>query len=214
MAADTIPSRLLAQAQNRPNAAAYHVRSNGRWEPTSWKTYVGQVREAGKALLALGFVPGSKATIIGFNRPEWTIADLATMCVGGAPAGIYTTCSPEEVAYITGHTEAAIAFAEDAAQLADGGGGADIFRSDFVETLPPADAEKDAGEGGLISPRARERFVQMVDEGEAVVEAALLVDEVNPLFGALGFHGTSPPGGWERIVTAAPVPAPCWRPEF
>ena len=41
--------------------------------------------------------------------------------------------------------------------------------------------------------RARERFVQMVDEGESVVEAALLVDEVNPLFGTFGFHGTSPP---------------------
>lgn len=30
---------------------------------------------------------------------------------------------------------------KDAGQLADGGGGAELFRSDFIETLPPADAE-------------------------------------------------------------------------
>jgi long-chain acyl-CoA synthetase len=35
------------------------------------------------------------------------------MVAGGAPAGIYTTCSPEEVAYIVGHSEAAIVLVED-----------------------------------------------------------------------------------------------------
>ena len=117
MAADTIVSRLLAQGQTRANKPAYYVRGSSTWEPTTWAHYVAQVRTAAKALIGLGFEPGQKTVILGFNRPEWTILDLATMAAGGAPAGIYTTCSPEEVAYIAGHTEAHVALAENRDQL-------------------------------------------------------------------------------------------------
>ena len=54
----------------------------------------------------------------GFNRPEWVIFDHAAMMAGGAPAGIYTTCSPEEVQYIVHHSEAHVVLVENAAQLA------------------------------------------------------------------------------------------------
>ena len=118
MATDTIISRLLAQGQTRANKPAYYVRGPSDWQPTTWATYVEQVRTAAKALIGCGFEAGGKTVILGFNRPEWTILDLATMAAGGAPAGIYTTCSPEEVAYIAGHTEAHLALAENRDQLA------------------------------------------------------------------------------------------------
>ena len=68
--------------------------------------------------MALGLESGGKTTILGFNRPEWTAFDLATMCAGGAPAGIYTTNSPTEVHYITHHTEALAILVENRDQLA------------------------------------------------------------------------------------------------
>jgi long-chain acyl-CoA synthetase len=34
---------------------------------------------------------------MGANRPEWAIFDVATMSIGGIPAGIYATSSPPEV---------------------------------------------------------------------------------------------------------------------
>jgi long-chain acyl-CoA synthetase len=74
------------------------------------------VTQAGRALIALGFEPGQTACILGFNRPEWAILDLATMGAGGAPAGIYTTCSPVEVRYIVAHAEAPIILVEDEGQ--------------------------------------------------------------------------------------------------
>jgi len=117
MAADTIVSRLFAQGQTRANKPAYFVRGPSDWQATTWAQYAGQVRTAARALMGLGLEPGGKVVILGFNRPEWTIADLATMAAGGAPAGIYTTCSPEEVAYIAGHTEALVAIAENREQL-------------------------------------------------------------------------------------------------
>jgi long-chain acyl-CoA synthetase len=113
VATDTIPNRLLQRAAKTPNDPAYYVRDNGSWKPTNWGTYSDQVTQAGRALMALGFEPGQTACILGFNRPEWAVLDIATMGVGGAPAGIYTTCSPVEVRYIVSHAEAPIILVEN-----------------------------------------------------------------------------------------------------
>jgi long-chain acyl-CoA synthetase len=115
---DTIPHRLLKQAETRPTAVAYQTKVGGRWQPTTWRGYADQVRLAARALMALGFPRGGKVAILGFNRPEWVILDHAAMMAGGAAAGIYTTCSPEEVQYIVHHSEALVVLVEDAAQLA------------------------------------------------------------------------------------------------
>ncbi len=117
-ALDTIPHRLLRQATERPSSVAYQAKVGGRWQPTTWRTFVEQVRTAARALLALGFARGSKVAILGFNRPEWVILDHAAMLAGGAAAGIYTTCSADEVQYIVHHSEALVVLVEDASQLA------------------------------------------------------------------------------------------------
>ena len=114
----------MNQAKVRPDAPAYHVRTASGWQASSWKTYVDEVKTAGRALLTLGVGNQSNGSageqscvcILGFNRPEWAIFDIAAMAVGAAPAGIYTTCSPAEVAYIVGHTEASAVLVEDHAQ--------------------------------------------------------------------------------------------------
>lgn len=114
--ADSIPSRLLEQVRKRPHAPAYHVRENGLWKAKSWAEYGDEVSRAGRALIALGFQPGQTVTILGFNKPEWVILDIACMAVGGAPAGIYTTCSPDEVAYIVQHSESPVILVENVEQ--------------------------------------------------------------------------------------------------
>ncbi len=113
---DTIPARLFHQAATRPDAPAYYVREGGVWKASSWREYANQVRRAGRALMALGLEPGQTTTILGFNRPEWCIFDVATMAAGGAPAGIYTTCSPEEVQYIVNHSESPVCLVENEEQ--------------------------------------------------------------------------------------------------
>jgi long-chain acyl-CoA synthetase len=115
---DTVTHRLLRQAAERPSAIAYQAKVGGRWQPTTWRAYADQVRTAARALMTLGFQRGGVVAILGFNRPEWVILDHAAMMAGGAPAGIYTTCSAEEVQYIVHHSEALIVLVEDASQLA------------------------------------------------------------------------------------------------
>ncbi len=86
-ALDTIPHRLLRQAVERPSTIAYQAKVNGRWQPTTWRVFVDQIRTAARALIALGFPRGGKVAILGFNRPEWVILDHAAMMAGGARRG-------------------------------------------------------------------------------------------------------------------------------
>jgi len=116
MTADTIPARLLAQARQRPDAPAYCAKVDGAWRATRWKDHAQEVRRAARALLALGAGKGATVAILGYNRPEWVVMDLAAMCVGAAPAGVYTTSSAEEVEYIVRHAEAAVVLVESRAQ--------------------------------------------------------------------------------------------------
>lgn len=133
MAADTTAARLLELAQSQPESCAYQFKQEGRWQPVPWRRYAEQVEAAARALIALGVgtgLPGrpgsaqapSEASgavaILGFNRPEWTITDLAAAMAGGVPVGLYTTSSPEEVAYILNHSEAPGILVEDTDQLA------------------------------------------------------------------------------------------------
>jgi len=113
---DTIVHRLSEQAKKRGDEPAHMVKRGGVWHATSWREYAAEVQTVARALIRLGFNADQRACILGSNRPEWVIFDVAVMSVGGAPAGIYTTCSPEKVAYILVHSEAPIALLEDRSQ--------------------------------------------------------------------------------------------------
>jgi long-chain acyl-CoA synthetase len=106
----------MNQGKTRPNDPAYFVKQNGVWRGTSWSDYAADVRTAAKAMIALGFQKGQSVAILGFNRPEWNTFNVACMAAGGAPAGIYTTCSAVEVQYIVHHCEAPFVLVENVDQ--------------------------------------------------------------------------------------------------
>ncbi len=99
-------------------APAMSQKVNGSWKTTTWQQYYDDSRRAAKGMIALGLGAGKGVSIIGYNRPEWFVADIGAIFAGGVPAGIYTTNSAEQCAYIAGHSEANIAVVENAAQLA------------------------------------------------------------------------------------------------
>ncbi|MCA9603150.1 MAG: AMP-binding protein, partial [Myxococcales bacterium] len=118
MTYDSIPARLFARAKSHPDQPAYHVRGADGWVARSYGEYANQVRRAAKALIALGCEPGHTVSILGFNRPEWVILDVASMAAGGAPAGIYTTCSAKEVQFIIDHAASPVVLIENKEQWA------------------------------------------------------------------------------------------------
>ncbi len=113
MTSDTILHRLHTNGRTRPNAPAYYVKTGTTWIPTPWHEYLAQVRQAARALIALSFQSGDIVTILGFNRPEWAIMDLAGMLAGGSAAGIYATNSAQECQYIIEHAESSIILVEN-----------------------------------------------------------------------------------------------------
>ena len=105
-------------ARVRADQPALTHRRNGRWDSMSWRDYREAVRMAGRALISLGVDAGQHVTIIGFNTPEWFIADIGAIAAGAIPAGIYTTNTAEQCQYVAEHCEARVAFVENAEQLA------------------------------------------------------------------------------------------------
>ncbi len=97
---------------------ALRVKRDGAWCTTTWSEYAALVKRAGKSLIRAGVQPGKGVALIGYNSPEWLIADVGTIFAGGVPAGIYTTSSAEQVRYVTSHCEAKVAFADTAEQVA------------------------------------------------------------------------------------------------
>lgn len=97
---------------------ALKYKRDGGWRTISYDDYYRDVMRAARGFMKLGLEPGQAVSIIGYNCPQWLIADLAAIAAGGRPAGIYTTSSPELCAYVAGHCAAPIVVVEDAEQLA------------------------------------------------------------------------------------------------
>lgn len=149
MKVDTIVHRLYAQGERNGSQPAYSERASGVWRDTTYREYAAEVRRAAKSLIALGVPHGGSTCVLGKNRPEWVITAVATMAVGGATAGIYTTSSPSEIRYIVDHTESKIVLVEDAGQLEkvqkerEG-----MPKLERIVLMRGAEAAKPAGEAG------------------------------------------------------------------
>ncbi|HEX2239581.1 MAG TPA: long-chain fatty acid--CoA ligase [Actinomycetota bacterium] len=117
MPVETIIGKFHERVKAHPQRPALNYKSNGEWKTITWGDYGDLVRRAGKALLALGYKHGSKIAILSNNRPEWHVADVASMALGGATAAIYQTSSPEQVQYIVDHSESKFAFVDSSDQL-------------------------------------------------------------------------------------------------
>lgn len=113
---DSIIDRFQQHRRIRPAAPAYFEKIGSAWVPTTWEDQTIQVRAAARAMISLGVEPGQVVCMLGFNRPEWVVGQLAAMMAGGVGAGIYTTNSPSEVKYILTHAEAPIVILENESQ--------------------------------------------------------------------------------------------------
>ena len=112
-----IPRVFEEAARKRGDADAMRFKRDGEWLPISWNGYREAVWRAAGGFIKLGLEPGQGVAILGFNRPEWFISDIGAIVAGGLPAGIYTTCTPEQCQYVAHHCEAAVIVVEHAAQL-------------------------------------------------------------------------------------------------
>lgn len=114
---DTLPKLLVANARRFKDKPALREKEYGIWQTWSWEDYLERVRRFSLGLISLGLQPGDKVAIIGDNRPEWVIAELATQAAGGISMGIYQDSIASEVQYLVDFSDARFVVAEDQEQV-------------------------------------------------------------------------------------------------
>jgi long-chain acyl-CoA synthetase len=113
----TLPQALQQAAAEWPERPALREKVLGIWAPTTWRRYQERVKHFALGLSALGAERGVRVAILGTNRPEWLVADLAAQSLGGAGVGLFVESLPEEVAYVINHCDATVVVVEDQEQV-------------------------------------------------------------------------------------------------
>ncbi len=113
----TLPQYLYAHAQKHPDRVALRERIYGIWQEMTWRQFYEFVKHFALGLHELGLQPEDTVAIIGDNRPEWVIAELAAQSLGSKSVGIYQDSIPPEVEDIAVRADATFIVAEDQEQV-------------------------------------------------------------------------------------------------
>ncbi len=117
MLEDTLPKLLVANARKFGDKVALREKEFGIWQTITWEEYLQRVRNFSLGLISLGLQPEDKIAIIGDNRPEWVIAELAAQAAGAISMGIYQDSIADEVQYLVDFSDARFVIAEDQEQV-------------------------------------------------------------------------------------------------
>ncbi|MEJ8574446.1 AMP-binding protein [Microbaculum marinum] len=114
---DTFPKLLRHNAKAFASQVALREKDYGIWHPMTWAEFDQKVRTRALALRDLGIGRGDVVAIIGDNRPDWVISEIAVHAVGALSLGLYRDSLESEVAYLLTHSGTALVFAEDEEQV-------------------------------------------------------------------------------------------------
>ncbi len=116
--ATTFPKLLLALAARLGDSrVALQEKRYGIWQPLTWAGYARRVRDFAHGLAALGVQPGEVLAVIGDNRPEWLITELAAQSLRACVVGVYPSSVAAEVAHILTSGRVRVVVAEDQEQV-------------------------------------------------------------------------------------------------
>ena len=162
-----LPGLLAAAVRTHPSRPALTVRRSGAWVSTSYAELGAQVRRLAEAFARGGIEAGDRVALFGGNRPEWTLADLALLTAGAVPVTVYSTSTPQQLAYVlrdAGAVGIVVAGAAEAERLAAGG-----------EDLPALRLVASMDDGVAGASSLRELMAQS-PQGEEAARAAAEVE--------------------------------------
>ena len=105
-----MPSRI-------PRAPGIREKTRGVWQTLTWTGYRDQMRDFALGLAAIGFKRGDKLSVVGDNRPQLYIAQLAAQVLGGISVPVYQDSIASELVYVLNHAETSVIVAEDQEQV-------------------------------------------------------------------------------------------------
>ena len=112
-AGKTFPKLLAERVAQTPSGVALQEKLYGIWQPITWQEYADRVRDFAHGLASLGVSRGDIVAVLGDNRPEWLIAELAAQSIGAAVVGIYPTSLDEEIVHIITVSDARVVVARE-----------------------------------------------------------------------------------------------------
>ncbi|WP_424811922.1 AMP-binding protein [Roseococcus sp. YIM B11640] len=114
---DTLPKLLARNAGEFPHEIALREKDFGIWREITWAQYQDRTRGFALGLAELGVQAGEVIGLIGDNRPDWVMGEVAAHALGCRSLGVYRDALEEEVAYLLGFSGASVVFAEDEEQV-------------------------------------------------------------------------------------------------
>lgn len=117
VALDTLPKLLSHNAAHHGGEVALREKQFGIWRSLTWAEYHERTRAIALGLRHLGIGAGHVVSLIGDNRPEWIMGEIAAHAVRAQSLGIYRDALDDEVAYLLAHAGASLVFAEDEEQV-------------------------------------------------------------------------------------------------
>ena len=78
----------------------------GQW---TWNDYATLAGRLATSLARFGVRPGERVLLMMENRPEFHLADTATLMLGATPVSVYNSSSPEQIAHLASHSSATVA---------------------------------------------------------------------------------------------------------
>jgi long-chain acyl-CoA synthetase len=92
-------------------------KQNGAWQPISSSEFAHRVAATAQALQDYGIQKGDRIAILSENRPEWPIADMASLLLGAVTVPLYTTLTAEQTAFALNDSGCRLIFLSSEQQL-------------------------------------------------------------------------------------------------
>ena len=108
-ALNNLATMFFEAAENFSQKPFLWAKENGEYVSRSYPEVASQVLSLADSLHLLGLKKGDRVVVVAENRPEWVVADLAIISIGGITVPAYTTNTAEDHLYILEHSEANIA---------------------------------------------------------------------------------------------------------
>lgn len=138
----TTLNELFNQAVDRYRESEFlRFKSGDGWRSLTYGEVARRVRELALGLHSLGLSPSDRVAIWSENRPEWNLADLATLAISAVDVPIYATQARSQVEYILADSAARAifvsrAFLDDALAMKS-----QLPELEFVISFDPAETQ-------------------------------------------------------------------------